>query len=392
MQTNTDAYRVPGFGWVRGFTALILVGTAGLVGGVIGLMTLAEMDVTVSGTGAVEPVRRFRIKSTMEGTIRTIGVASGDAVEVGQVVAELDDTALRSQLAKVERDLEANQLQQAAYLHARKRDLTLFEAEKQKAAARVETASLQLEQVSREYRLYYEHSPALKGRKRPPVEKLLPVRLREAVHKQAMAELESATRKIETLRDGKLELRRLKAEHKKLQQDRFLLRHRIDAMQVRSEVAGTVLTREVEQLVGDRVQKGGTILEVAELGRWQVKTLVNELDFPKVRIGQDARVYLEAFPYTEFEVFDGRVSKLPRRNETAAGPEAPTAYPVVISLKADSVTDGEKRYSLSYGMKASAKIVIERGGVIEVLWRQLLRSVGRLGKPEVRLARKAAST
>jgi len=63
-----------------------------------------------------------------------------------------------------------------------------------------------------------------------------------------------------------------------------------------------------------------------------------------------------------------------------------TRYPVVVSLKQGQLTDGEREYDISYGMRATTKIVIQRGSVVDVLWRGLLRSVGRLGRPELRVA------
>ena len=35
---------------------------------------------------------------------------------------------------------------------------------------------------------------------------------------------------------------------------------------------------------------------------------ISQRDIPKVGIGREARIYLEAFPYTEFKVFSGRVT------------------------------------------------------------------------------------
>jgi len=175
-------------------------------------------------------------------------------------------------------------------------------------AAQVEANRLQLEQVTREYRQFYEHSPTLKYRRPQLNEKLLPIRIRQVVHKQVLSELKAVERKIEDGREGRLALEHLKEERKKPEQDRFLLRHRIDATQVRSEVDGTVMTRKVEQSVGDRMQRWASILDVAALGKWQVKVSISQRDIPKVGIGREARIYLEAFPYTEFKVFSGRVT------------------------------------------------------------------------------------
>ena len=151
MDTPIKPYHVPGFRWVRRFSAAILIVSLLLITGVFGLITLAEMDVTVTGPGLIEPIRKTRIKSSIEGTIKSVLVSSGDQVTEGQVVAELDDTIILSQLNKADEDLESNRLRQDEYIHRRKRDLAFYEAERVQANARVEIASLQLEQVSREY-------------------------------------------------------------------------------------------------------------------------------------------------------------------------------------------------------------------------------------------------
>lgn len=386
MTGKPEFYRVPGFSWVRRFTVMILVVALCLVSGVVALVNVAEMDVTVVGTGVVEPRKRSHVKSKIAGTIKAVNVRSGQRLEPNQVVGSLDDTDLRAQFKKVEQDLEANRLQREELVRRKERDLSVYEAERNRARARVEAASLQLEQVSREYRLFYEYSPTFKGKRRQPVEALLPVKIREAVFRQSEAELETVNRKIDALAKSQLEQARLKAVKKKLEQDLFLLRHRIDATEIRSQVHGTVLTRDLNQLVGNEVKKGDPVLEVAELGRWQVKVRVSQIDFPKVRIGQKARVYLDAFPHTEFRVFSGKVSHLPGKTEVDKSGGKSDAYPVVVSLDTTRISDGERNYVLSYGMHATTKIVVERGNVLAVLWRQLLRSVGRLGRPEVRLA------
>ena len=154
-QGRPAGYQAPGFRWVRTFTTVILITFTLLVAGIASLIAIAEMDVTVSAEGTIEPIRRHRIKARHEGVLKKLFVVSGDRVVKGQVVAELDDTALRAQLEKADRDLEANRLEQFESRHRRQRDLAVFEAERQQAEARQETASLQLEQVSREYRLYY---------------------------------------------------------------------------------------------------------------------------------------------------------------------------------------------------------------------------------------------
>ncbi|MBS11738.1 MAG: hypothetical protein CME19_09060 [Gemmatimonadetes bacterium] len=63
-------------------------------------------------------------------------MSSDDRIVKGQVAAELDDTALKSQLGKVERDLEPNRLQQQEFEEWRSRELILLEAERDRGPRR----------------------------------------------------------------------------------------------------------------------------------------------------------------------------------------------------------------------------------------------------------------
>ena len=59
--SELPSYRVPGFAWVRLLTSSILFVFLLLVSGVAALVMIAEMDVTVAGTGSVEPRKRSRV-------------------------------------------------------------------------------------------------------------------------------------------------------------------------------------------------------------------------------------------------------------------------------------------------------------------------------------------
>ena len=88
MGERIASYSVPGFRWVSRFTLLVLVVTLFLVSGVCVLDTLAEMDVTVTGEGVVQPRQRSQIKARLEGRIAKVLVSSGERVRPEQAVAE----------------------------------------------------------------------------------------------------------------------------------------------------------------------------------------------------------------------------------------------------------------------------------------------------------------
>ncbi len=60
-----------------------------------------------------------------------------------------------------------------------------------------------------------------------------------------------------------------------------------------------------------------------------------------------------------------------------------TVYPVKISVIDPHLSDGEKECPLAYGMGVEAKIVTERGPIVDLLWKKFLKTVGKIGRPEI---------
>jgi HlyD family secretion protein len=77
-----------------------------------------------------------------------------------------------------------------------------------------------------------------------------------------------------------------------------------------SPVAGTVTTRSVEP--GEVIGAGQAALTVAQTGRQTVRVFVSEAVLPRVRVGQNVRGLLDAFPDHEFK---GRVIALSTQAE-----------------------------------------------------------------------------
>ena len=146
-------------------------------------------------------------------------------------------------------------------------------------------------------------------------------------------------------------------------------------MSIRAPLGGTVLTGDLQRRVGDRVQAGEGIVEIAELGGWQARVMVGERDIPRVQKRQKVRLYVHAFPHLEYKIFSGRVE------EIAVQPDAAGAgYPVRVLIDNPQIDDGARVYSLAHGMSTNAHIVVERGRIAVLLWCRLLRSLGEVGQ------------
>jgi len=90
----------------------------------------------------------------------------------------------------------------------------------------------------------------------------------------------------------------------------------LDNAQVRSRIGGIVayvdIWKGVEKSlsplqIGERRNNGSDLCKVADTSNLQVKLLINERDLPGVKIGQDAEIYLPAYPERSFR---GKVSTI----------------------------------------------------------------------------------
>ena len=116
------------------------------------------------------------------------------------------------------------------------------------------------------------------------------------------------------------------------------------------------------------------------MGNWQAHLLVSENDIPVVKLHQPVRLFVNAFPHMEYKVFEGKVNEISARPYAGVASAESIVYPIKVSVQDPQVLYSDEIYSLAYGMGVEGRIVVERGRVIGLLWRRLLRSVGNAGR------------
>ncbi|MCM8899965.1 HlyD family efflux transporter periplasmic adaptor subunit [Caldicoprobacter algeriensis] len=120
--------------------------------------------------------------------------------------------------------------------------------------------------------------------------------------------------------------------------------------EVKSPINGIITSLTVK--VGDQVQQGKAIATIIDPTQLNVVVAVDELDIPKVKIGQKAKIKVDAFPDT---VFEGEVIKIADIGQSSGG--GVTTFDVTISIK----DPGDVRI----GMSATAEIQVEsKKGVV----------------------------
>ena len=227
------------------------------------------LAISAEAAGILEPVTMVEIKSKASGEILSIPVETGDVVEQGQLLVQVEQTDARQTLAQSSADLEV-------------------------AEARLKIAESQLErsQRMREQEIISDQD----------------FEAAELEHANAKAQLVRAQSMLETARE------------------------RMAETTIRAPITGTIIDRTVEvgnvissatQVVG-----GGTLLmTMADLQEVQVRTLVDETDIGRVQPTMPADIQVEAF---RDRTFQGRVLKI---EPQATVTQNVTMFPVIIRIR-----------------------------------------------------------
>jgi HlyD family secretion protein len=227
---------------------------------------------TVVATGRVVAPMRVQIGSEITAVVRERRVQEGDVVAAGDVLA----TLRRDDLAARVREAEASlaQLQIGA---------------RPQAEAALREADAQLTQAVRESQrrreLFEQQLIALES-------------LEQAEQAEIVARAAADTARVRLTR-----LALGDADETVLRERLAVARAELARTEIRSSVAGTVLSRNAE--AGDVVQPGRVLFEIARSGNTEILVALDEKNLGQVALGQSAQCVADAYPD---DVFTARVS------------------------------------------------------------------------------------
>jgi HlyD family secretion protein len=258
--------------WIWGLGAAALVAVLagwlwiGQVGDSAGTTYLSEpvargdLTVTVTATGTVEPTTEVAVSSELSGTLSSIEADYNDEVEVGQVLARLDDTKFKAQVSNAEATLAAARAQ-------------LVQAE----ATERETGELYEAQAELERRGVVKRSDFVSY----------------AANKDRAKAAVDAARASLTVAEANLALEK----------------DDLDKSVIRSPIKGVVLNRDVSagQIVAASLSAPTLFTLAEDLRQMQLLVDIDEADIGQVRVGNDATFTVDAhsgrtFPATITQV------------------------------------------------------------------------------------------
>lgn len=227
-----------------------------------------DIVVAVDAAGIVEPSLTVEVKSKASGEILRLAAETGDFVEQGTLLVQIDERVPRNQLSQAKAELEAAIARRSIAEAQMKRSKTLLE-------------SRTINEVDYEQTILE--------------------------HANAKADVIRAEVAVENARIA------------------------LDDTDVRAPITGTTIEKLVEkgQVISSPTMDvgGGTLLlKMANLESVHVKALVDESDIGKIRTGQPVTVKVTSFPNQPFE---GVVSKI---EPQAMAEQTVTTFSVLILL------------------------------------------------------------
>ena len=236
----------------------------------------------------------------------------GQSVKADQLLATLNDQAQRERVRSAEEQLQAltERLRAAnTQLSMTERQVSL-RIEQATAALREDEARLRrarsnYEQAARDA----QRSAVLVARELIAPQEAEHARLKADVEEHGVREAEEALvggqKDLALANLGPQQLEAMQAERDALERQRRQAEAQLGEQRslvadfaVKSPITGRILTRSVE--LGERVEAGTPLFTLVDPDRLYVKIYVPEPSIGKVALGQEARIYVDAYPDRAF--------------------------------------------------------------------------------------------
>ncbi len=301
--------------------------------------TIREM---VAASGKVFPQTEVKISSDVSGEIVELAVEEGDSVVSGDLLAKIDPDAIQSQVERGQAQVNSARAQLA---NARSNVENLI-ARKEDIEAQLTNAR----EIHRRNEQLYEQGVISDA---DFESSLSNVQSLEANLRAAKANIKAAKQSVESAR--------FSVESAKASLDE--LRESLSRTTIYAPMNGIISRLSVEKgerVVGTIQMTGTEMMRIANLNAMEVRVDVSENDIPRVSLGDEVEIEVDA--YLD-RIFEGKVTQIANSASNSATAsltsDQVTNFEVRINIDPDSYQDlitPSKPYPFRPGMSASVEI------------------------------------
>lgn len=276
----------------------LLVVVVAIVTGMAGYKLYGRAEKGITATGTIE-VTKTDITPKVAGYLAELKIKEGDIVTIGQLVARIDRPDLQAQLLRDEAAL-ARAKAQLRDLEQGARTQELQEAAANLSAAKslAEKAKADFERYSRLFR-----DGAISTQQLDNSRSAHEVAANNLLAAQSRYSLLQAGTRPETIEAQRLEVQRSQAVLVSSQTQ-------LADTSVASPLAGRVLSKNYEK--GEFVNAGSAIATIGDMRDCWVKIYVATEQLGRIRLGQAAKVKIDAYPD---RIFRGEIKEISQNAE-----------------------------------------------------------------------------
>ncbi len=264
-------------------------------------------------------------------------VPEGTHVRAGGFLIQFDDRESRAELDQaedallsLEADLEELQARQSLRTQELRNSLEIAGYAKEQAELRLEGSRFESDARQAIVRLQLRQAEIRRARVETEISS------QEIIHRSQLIKLntriEQARARVAT---GRRQLKELRIEAPR---------------------AGLVTYRRVGRWNSqERLRKGYTawpgeaLMSIPDLARMEAQLSVNEIDWPRIRVGQPARISLDAYPEVALA---GQVASVAKLTQASPNPSSPPGFPVIVAIEGI-------RPDLKPGMTARVELLLD---------------------------------
>jgi len=260
-----------------------------------------RLEAIVSASGKIQPKRDVNISADTMGRVTDLAVNEGDRITKGQFLLQIDPRNLRTAVQRTEASLAAAR------------------STMQGLQLSLDTARTSLKQAEDNYKRQQE---LWKGglTTRETLERT------ENDLKMRQSDLRTQEQSVKT------QQLRMQQESATAESARFDL----SKVRIESPITGIVTRRNIEEgetvVIGTMNNAGTVLLTIADMSIIQAEVDVDETDIPTLRLGQPAKITIDAMPG---QTFTGKVTEIGNSPIGATGQAASTQatnFKVVVTL------------------------------------------------------------
>lgn len=389
------------------YTRVLVGGICLTVTGAIAWAAFSKVDEVATANGEVVPATQVQpMRSLAGGQLREINATEGQAVKKGDVLVQLDPTQSTAEVQRLQKLMEQNRdslarleaersgkvqagsvLQNellASRLHEYRDRRAAAEADASRQLSTIRSAQVQKTRLQADLAFAGQKSQAMGSLASqgavPRFDYIDTQNKVEGLQKEIAIQDQAIEQARQAFQAAKNNASRLESERQseiltqidKQQQELTDLEGKLSQAReqqkqstIRAGVTGTVYNVKVAK-TGAAVHGGDELLSIVPAGEeLLVEAKVPNQDIGFIRTGMRVKVKLATFPYQEYGMVEGTVSKISPNavNEKDAG----LVFPVQVRLKQHSVSVKGQEVPLTPGMAATAEIVTRQKTVLSFL-------------------------